>query len=733
MGTLRAIALTKPGSVGMNTVSDISDEKELRFAATALNAVVDKAGKLVSREDFVLQTSGSTVVADVIYNHRNNDGTETMMSAGSGVVSSGISSLTTRFDHQAGSQIIDVGGAKVAATATGLANDATVYGFTVAVDGGAAGQISVTGSAAQTYTTLLSEINTDLVGATCVLSGGNLKIISDTTGAASSISILTAKGTASNALITTLTSFVAVRTASAGTVTNDNWQFASLNSRIFMAQAGQHFTVLNETSFAVESVTDQPWVGMPNVVMAADGRIWAADDQNAPTAGYQVVGVGANKTLSSATNLVAATTYTASCVVDGAISLNISIVGSSAATFATLIEQLNLDLSGAQASLVDGDLRITSNSGGPNSTVSITVGTLFAAPLAGFTALATAVVGTTTGAANRYTIWWSDLLNGNSWGGGDAGQIDLRNAWPSGQDFIVGLGFISGRLIVFGRASILMYTLPADHDPASMTLTDVIENIGCTARDSIVETDQGIYFLSDNGVYRIDRLGQITSLAVLPEMSKLVAGDLITTYASETLTAVRGGYFPKEGWYVLNAPVANVTYAFHTRRMIGEASTGEVPVVTKWNNVGVPFLAFAFDKSGNWYCGMRNGVAKYTGYTPDGASNAYNFDFYTLWQTFGDETRLKHLKSVVLVLEADSGQTGTLRWQTDYLAGTVNTAAFTCDATEFAEAPGIGEVKVQIGRSCGAVKVGFTMPIAAGDKVTLHAMRIYSQGGGTKM
>ena len=45
---------------------------------------------------------------------------------------------------------------------------------------------------------------------------------------------------------------------------------------------------------------------------------------------------------------------------------------------------------------------------------------------------------------------------------------------------------MSGRLVILGRRSILLYTLPASHDPASMELTDVISNLGCSARDSFL-------------------------------------------------------------------------------------------------------------------------------------------------------------------------------------------------------------------------------------------------------
>ena len=619
MGILKGVRFPKPGSFGVTTQDDVAATEILKnFSSVATNYVIDSTGKLCSREDFVLQTSGFADTLDVAYTHRANDGTETVMSAGSGVIYSGISTLTSRFDYRAGSQIVDVGGAKAGATATGLANSAEVYGMTVAVDGGAAQQISVTGSAAQTYTTLLAEINTDLTGATCALVGGNLKITSDTTGASSSIAITNTAGTASNALLSTLTSFVAVRTASAGTVTNDNWQFASLTSKIFAAQKGQAFTCLNESTFAVESIVGQPWTSSPNVLIAADGRLWAADDET----------------------------------------------------------------------------------GG-----------------------------------ERYTLWWSKLLDGKTWNSGDAGELDVRNVWPAGQDSIVALAFMSTRLLILGRNSLLLYTLPATHDPATMELTDAIAGIGCKARDSVVIAGGDVYFLSDDGVYKISKLAQTISLLPVPvKISKYVADDVITTYASETLAAVRGGYFPKEKWYVLNAPVANTTYCFHLNQMVpGGEDSPEVPAVTKWTNAGNEFRGFCFDKDGNWYTAMDKGIGKYTGYTPEPAtSNAYNVDWYTLWDDFQDETRVKNLKSFAMTLEAASGQTGTFKWLTDYIEGTTNTVSFTCSSVEFAENPGLGTVSGPIGRSCNVAKFGYSASIT-GNKVTTHALRAYATPGGTRI
>ncbi len=406
---------------------------------------------------------------------------------------------------------------------------------------------------------------------------------------------------------TTLTSRV---DWSATSTTLNSPQFASLTSKVYIFQAGITPKVINEGTYAAESFTGAPWPNSPNCVIAAYGRLWAADD---------------------------------------------------------------------------------------------------------------------AAGSNRYTVWWSNLLDGKTWNTGDAGSLNVQNSWPAGQDTIIALAAAFGRLIIFGRNTILMYTLPTDNDPATMSLTDVITHTGCIARDSVVVTDDGVYFLSSNGIKRLNKLAQVTSLIELPPVSQLINRDVIDTYAGETLTKVRGGYYPKEGWYVLNAPTANICYVANTRQKIAQL---EYPAFTTWNNTSMPFRAFAYDKDGNWYCAGTDGVFKYNTYTPDAAASNYNFEFYTQWLDFGDEARLKHLKYVEMVLHAASGQTGTFKWQTDYIEGDTATATFTCSAVDFAEDPGLGNVKVHIGRSCNTARFGFSIPIN-GDEVQLHAMKIAATTGKT--
>jgi hypothetical protein len=609
---IQPLAIGKPGSGGLNTQEPVPLlEESLVFASVASNAIIGTTGLLEAREDFVLQTSGGSGTFKVLYIHTNVNNTQTFLTAAAGIMYASDNSgatLASQLDYRQGAHMVDVGGAKAGATATGLANSAEVYGALVSVDGGANQQVSITGSTAQTYTDLLTQINADLTGATASLVAGNVQIKSASTGASSSVVITNSAGTASNVLFSTLTNFAALRTQEAGTAGRENWQFASLNGEKMAVQAGNRPRVWPDSS-SVESAITYPTSGTflaPNVVMAAWGRFLVADD---------------------------------------------------------------------------------------------------------------------SASSNQRSIWWSNLLTAD-FTGGDSGTLDLTNVWPDGSDRVVALGQFSGRLVIFGRNSIVMYQMPADLDPTNMTLLEPIRGVGCISRDSVVNTGDDLLFLSDQGVMSLARLTTVASLPVLSNFSKNVQDDILASIAAATLTNVRAGYNPRRGWYMVSFPDSNKTYCLNLLSRL----TDKTPRATTWTNTGMPFWSFVTDNTGALYTAGTNGIRKYTGFTSDGASQAYTFSYWTPWLVFGDETVLKLLKWVEMTVKADSGQTGTLYWREDYVEGTTRNVTFTCSAAEFAEAPGIGRLKLHVGGAAVAVKFGVELTVA-GDPFVLYTMRAVAGKG----
>jgi hypothetical protein len=126
-----------------------------------------------------------------------------------------------------GYQAVDLGSAKAGGDNTGLSGS-TVYGMTVLLNEGTDDEVEkivlVTGSAATTYTTLLTQINNDLGGdATAELVSGDLRVTSDLYGTNSSVAITDGATGADSNLLATLTGFVAISTAVDGTLKSETW------------------------------------------------------------------------------------------------------------------------------------------------------------------------------------------------------------------------------------------------------------------------------------------------------------------------------------------------------------------------------------------------------------------------------------------------------------------------------------------------------------------------------
>ena len=91
----------------------------------------------------------------------------------------------------AGFHTVDFSPNAIGGLATGLANHSTTYTFLLSADGGTAQQISVVGSAAQTYTDLLTALGTALPATvTASLVGGNLEFTRATAGAGLTVEVL---------------------------------------------------------------------------------------------------------------------------------------------------------------------------------------------------------------------------------------------------------------------------------------------------------------------------------------------------------------------------------------------------------------------------------------------------------------------------------------------------------------------------------------------------------------
>ena len=255
---------------------------------------------------------------------------------------------------------------------------------------------------------------------------------------------------------------------------------------------------------------------------------------------------------------------------------------------------------------------------------------------------------------NKHTVYWSDTLNGHHWTGGTSGSLDVTTVWPTGFDEITALAAHNGFLIIFGKKSILVYS--GASSPASMTLTDTIEGVGCIARDSVQHTGTDILFLSETGVRSFGRTIQEKSMP-MRDISKNVRTDLLNLIPLQT-NPIKSLYSSEEAFYLLTLPDSNTVYCFDMRTALPDGSQR----ATTWS--GMYPLSFAVLEDGEIYIGISSGIVEYKGYM-DGAVK-YEMRYFSNPMDFGNTSNLKFLKKFNLTIIGGQNTPTTLNWGYDY-------------------------------------------------------------------
>jgi hypothetical protein len=255
---------------------------------------------------------------------------------------------------------------------------------------------------------------------------------------------------------------------------------------------------------------------------------------------------------------------------------------------------------------------------------------------------------------DKHTVYWSDTLDGTKWTGGATGSLDVDTVWPRGHDEIVSLAQHNNFLVIFGRRSILLYQ--GATSPATMTLYDAIEGIGCIARDSVQNTGTDVIFLSERGVLSLSRLIQEKS-SPMRDISKNVRDALLRLVAFET-SAIRSAYSPEDAFYLISFPDSGFVYCFDMRGMLEDGSAR----ATIWDNINP--LCFHTARDGTLLMGHPNGITSYAGYLDNG--NSYVFQYYTNPMSFGSPATLKFLKKLAFTIIGGTGSVLNLQWGYDY-------------------------------------------------------------------
>ena len=181
---------------------------------------------------------------------------------------------------------------------------------------------------------------------------------------------------------------------------------------------------------------------------------------------------------------------------------------------------------------------------------------------------------------NKTTVYFTDVLNGHKFNGGTSGTLDISSVLTQGMDEIVALGAHNGFLIIFCKNNIIIYSDGDNFQSAmtttSLTLVEVIEGVGCIARDSVQNTGGDILFLSSAGVRSLSRTIQEKSQP-MRDVSKNVRDDVIFALQLEDVDNVKSVYAPSDSFYLLSLPATAQTFCFDTRTELENGSfTGSV-------------------------------------------------------------------------------------------------------------------------------------------------------------
>jgi hypothetical protein len=256
---------------------------------------------------------------------------------------------------------------------------------------------------------------------------------------------------------------------------------------------------------------------------------------------------------------------------------------------------------------------------------------------------------------DRQTVYFSRLLDGSDFSGGDSGSLSLNAVFPN-NDKIMALAAHNGFLIVFGRNNIAIYSNPID--VTQLELLEFIPNVGCIARDSVVSTGTDLIFLSDAGVRSLTRVIQEKSLP-FRDLSKNVRDELIANVTSEgNVEAIKGVYYNRDAFYLLALPTSKIVYCFDTRSTLQDGSNR----VTIWNSIEP--RSFVVTDNKELYIGKPGYIGKYFGHL-DNAS-VYRLQYYTNHFDFEQPSIIKILKKIGFVIIGGSGSQVAVKYGFDY-------------------------------------------------------------------
>ena len=329
---------------------------------------------------------------------------------------------------------------------------------------------------------------------------------------------------------------------------------------------------------------------------------------------------------------------------------------------------------------------------------------------------------------DKTTVYYSNLLNGLVWTGAGSGILNV-SAVVGGNDEIVALAAHNNFLIIFMKNNIVVYA-NAD-DPTNITLSDVINGVGCISRDSVQHTGTDLIFLSKSGVRSLTRTIQEKSMP-MRELSLNVRDVLVRDIQNETLSNIKSAYFERDALYLLNLPSTNQIYCFDTRVMLPNGAAK----VTTW---GISYSAFCAIEDRELYLGVPGGIASYRGYQDDG--QPYRMVYFTSNTDIQTSAQLKFLKKGGVLIIGNQTQDVVMKFGFDFNStfdsrvffGSTNNPVSEYNIAEY----GIGEysgglsileARVNLGGSGRVIKLGIETEVN-GSPVSIQKIELFFKMG----
>ena len=269
---------------------------------------------------------------------------------------------------------------------------------------------------------------------------------------------------------------------------------------------------------------------------------------------------------------------------------------------------------------------------------------------------------------SKDVVYWSNLLDGDDWTGGDTGVLDLSKIW--GTDEIVAIAPFYGQLIIFGKNNIAIYDSPTA--VASLALNEVISGIGCVSRDSVQAIGDDLVFLSATGLRSLLRTAEKDKLP-LTDLTVNIKDTIIRNIGNSN--NVKSVYVESEGIYIMSFVDKNINYVFDFKHTTPQGT----PRITTWtfDNDREPASMINTELYSGLLVGQKDGsISGYEGYydidlawvssAASYTNAAITADISSIWITMGEGMSASLLKKMVLVLEGGSGAVLGLKWYKDF-------------------------------------------------------------------